>query len=138
MDYLFTGRGWKFPPEFDPNSGTVKMSENETDIEESLRILLSTRVGERIMHPAYGCNLEEMVFESMNLTLKTWLADLIENAILYFEPRIDLEDVMIDSSAENEGLLLIELLYKVRSTNSRYNYVFPFYKNEATHFSGNR
>ena len=74
----------------------------------------------------------------MNLTMKTRLADLIENAILYFEPRIDLEEVDIDTSSEADGVLMILIRYRVRNTNSRYNYVFPFYKNESSQIHLNR
>ena len=108
------------------------MLEEETDIESSLQILLSTKLGERIMQPTYGCNLDEMVFESMNLTMLTYMRDLIENAILYHEPRIELEKVDIDTSNQNEGMLLIILYYVVRTTNSRYNYVYPYYINEES------
>lgn len=132
------GRGWSFPPEFDPVSRSVKMLTDEKDIESSLEILLSTRLGERIMQPDYGCNLDEMVFEAMNLTMETWLKDLIENAILYFEPRIDLENIEMDKSSVNEGVLKIILYYTVRTTNSRYNYVFPFYLTEGTQLPINR
>ena len=108
------------------------MLEEKKDIESSLEILLSTRLGERIMQPNYGCNLDEMVFEAMNLTMLTYLKDLVENAILYFEPRIDLEGLEIDTTQELEGVLLIKIDYTVRTTNSRFNFVYPFYKNEGT------
>ena len=114
------------------------MLTDEKDIESSLEILLSTRLGERIMLPGYGCNLDEMVFEAMNLTMETWLKDLIENAILYYEPRIDMESIEIDKGGVNEGVLRIILYYTVRTTNSRYNYVFPFYLNEGTNLPINR
>jgi len=134
----FLGRGWGFPPTFDKASKSVGMLEHEKDIESSLDILLSTRLGERIMQPNYGCNLDEMVFEAMNLTMLTYLKDLVENAILYFEPRIDLEGVEIDTSQELEGLLLIKITYTVRVTNSRFNYVYPFYKSEGSDLNINR
>lgn len=134
----FLGRGWGFPPTFDKASKSVGMLEEEKDIESSLEILLSTRLGERIMQPNYGCNLDEMVFEAMNLTMLTYLKDLVENAILYYEPRIDLEGIEIDTSQELEGLLLIIIDFTVRTTNSRFNYVFPFYKNEGSNLTLNR
>lgn len=128
----FLGRGWGFPPEFNRASRSVGMLENEEDIESSLNILLSTRLGERIMLPDYGCNLDEMVFEAMNLTMRTYIRDLIEHAILYHEPRIELEKLEIDTEREVEGLLLIIIDYRVRTTNSRFNFVYPYYKNEGT------
>ncbi len=137
-EQAFLGRGWGFPPEFGKASKSIEMFEGEKDIESSLEILLSTRLGERIMQPNYGCNLDEMVFEAMNLTMLTYLKDLVENAILYFEPRIDLEGVDIDTSRETEGVLLIRIEYTVRTTNSRFNYVYPFYKNEGTNLLTNK
>ncbi|MDP3914137.1 MAG: GPW/gp25 family protein [Bacteroidota bacterium] len=131
-DNAFLGRGWGFPPTFDKASKSVGMLEEEKDIESSLEILLSTRLGERIMQPNYGCNLDDMVFEAMNLTMLTYLKDLVENAILYFEPRIDLDAVRIDTARDLEGMLLIIVDYTIRTTNSRFNFVFPFYKNEGS------
>jgi phage baseplate assembly protein W len=128
----FLGRGWSFPPQFDRAAKGVLMLEEEADIQSSLEILLSTRLGERIMQPTYGCNLDDMVFEAMNLTMLTYMKDIIQNAILYHEPRIELEKLEIDTSNQNEGMLQIVLHYKVRTTNSRYNYVYPYYINEGT------
>ena len=90
------------------------------------------------MQPNYGCNLDDMVFEAMNLTMLTYLKDLVEHAILYYEPRIDLESIEIDTSQELEGVLLIVIDYTVRATNSRFNFVFPFYKNEGSNIPLNR
>lgn len=133
----FLGRGWSFPPTFDRQAKGVVMLEEEADIQSSLHILLSTRLGERVMLPGYGCNMDSLVFETMNLTLLTYMKDLVENAILYHEPRIELDKVVIDNSRQNEGLLLIEIKYLVRTTNSRYNYVYPFYLNEGTNLTIN-
>ena len=133
----FLGRGWSFPTEFDRQAKGVVMLEEETDIQSSLHILLSTRLGERVMLPAYGCNMDSLVFEAMNLTLLTYMKDLVEHAILYHEPRIELDDVVIDTTRQDEGLLLIEIRYLIRTTNSRYNYVYPFYLNEGTNLTIN-
>ncbi|MBN1987643.1 MAG: GPW/gp25 family protein [Prolixibacteraceae bacterium] len=127
----FLGRGWSFPPEFNRGSKNVKMLEDEADIKSSLEILLSTRLGERIMVPNYGCNLDELLFKPLNLTLKTYVTDLIKTAILYHEPRIDLNKIEIDPSDELNGVLLIKLDYTIRITNSRKNMVYPFYKEEG-------
>ena len=128
----FLGRGWGFPPEFSKSTKSVLLTEEEEDIEKSLEILLSTRLGERIMVPEYGCNLDELLFKPLNLTLKTFVADLIKTAILYHESRIDVEKISIDQSTENDGILLITIDYLVRITNSRKNMVYPFYKNEGS------
>ena len=128
----FLGRGWSFPPEFKKETKAVKMFEDETDIESSLEILLSTRLGERIMVPDYGCNLEELLFSPLNLSVKTYVIDLIKTAILYHEPRIDAKKIQIDPADELRGVLLINIEYIIRSTNSRRNMVYPFYKEEGT------
>lgn len=128
----FLGRGWSFPPEFRKDRKTVVMTEGELDIERSLQILLSTRLGERIMLPEYGCNMDELMFNPLNLTLKTYVADLIKTAILYHEPRIDADKIWIEESTENDGILLINIDYRIRITNSRKNLVYPFYKAEGT------
>ncbi|MBC6608771.1 GPW/gp25 family protein [Hymenobacter sp. BT188] len=132
MNLVFLGRGWSFPPTFTPQERGVKMLEQEADIASSLEILLSTTLGERVMLPEFGCNLEELVFESLDTTTKTLMTDKIESAILYYEPRIKLEEVRLDSSRELEGVVFIEVIYRVRTTNSRFNFVFPFYKKEGT------
>lgn len=128
----FLGTGWSFPPAFNADLNSVQMSSDEKDIEESLHILLSTRLGERIMVPDYGCNLEDLLFSPLNLTIKTFVSDLVKTAILYFEPRIDAEKIDISQGDELNGELLILVDYTIRATNSRKNLVFPFYKEEGT------
>ena len=108
------------------------MLEGEADIVSSLEILLSTAQGERAMLPQYGCNLDELLFENLDTRMKTLMADKVESAILYHEPRIELEQVVLDESRELEGVVLINIVYRVKSTNSRFNLVFPYYKLEAT------
>jgi hypothetical protein len=127
----FLGSGWGFPPEFSKGTGSVAMLQDEDDIKSSLEILLSTRLGERIMLPGYGCNLDELLFENLNLTLKTYVVDLIKTAILYHEPRVDVGKIDINPADELEGVLLISIQYTVRATNSRKNMVYPFYKDEG-------
>lgn len=124
----YLGKGWAFPPEFDKNTRQERMLKDEEDIKSSLEILLSTRLGERVMLPGYGCNLDELLFNSLDLTLKTYVVDLIKTAILYHEPRIDVNKIEIDTQNELEGELLINIDYTIRSTNSRRNMVYPFYK----------
>ncbi len=132
MEKSFLGRGWSFPPEFNRENRSVKMLENEDDIRSSLQILLTTRLGERIMVPEYGCNLDELMFNPLNLTLKTYVVDLIKTAILYHEPRIDVKKISIDAADELNGVLMINIDYIIRSTNSRRNMVFPYYKEEGS------
>jgi phage baseplate assembly protein W len=88
QNFLFIGRGWSFPPNFNNASGSVDMLEQEADIASSLEILLGTVRGERVMLPQYGCNLDELIFENLDTRMKTLMTDKIESAILYHEPRI--------------------------------------------------
>jgi phage baseplate assembly protein W len=127
----FLGTGWGFPPTFVRTTGEVLMTSDEDDIDASLAILMSTTVGERRMQPRYGCNLQPLVFEPVNTTLETYMKDLIETAILYFEPRIVLDAVVLTPRVL-EGRIDIELKYTVARTNTRRNFVFPFYKNEGS------
>lgn len=128
----FLGRGWSFPPSFMRDRASVEMLEEEADIASSLEILLGTAQGERILQPHYGCNLDELLFETLDTRMKTLMADKVESAILYNEPRIDLENVTLNDSLELEGVILIEVAYRVRSTNSRFNFVYPYYRLEGT------
>ncbi|MEZ4858752.1 MAG: GPW/gp25 family protein [Flavobacteriaceae bacterium] len=131
-EFDFLGEGWSFPPHFDKKMGALVTTANVEDINKSLHILLSTRLGERIMVPNYGCNLEELLFQPLDITLKTYIKDLIKTAILYHEPRIDAKKITLDDSEEMAGIIQIEIEYIVRITNSRGNMVFPFYKKEGT------
>ncbi len=126
------GRGWSFPPDFSGPVPGVAMLEDEADVASSLHVLLSTRPGERVMQPLYGCNLSELLFENLDTRMKTLIADKVESAVLYFEPRVTLEKVTVDDSGILDGLVLIEVAYTVKSTNSRFNFVFPYYIKEGT------
>lgn len=130
----FLGTGWSFPPSFNRDAGTVDLVSNVEDIHQSLNILLSTSLGERVMQPEYGCNLEDYLFESLSSTMIGYIKDRVTNAILYYEPRIIAEkiDVTSDDSADLfEGRFTIIVEYSIPGTNSRFNYVYDYYKNEA-------
>ena len=134
INKAFLGVGWGFPPEFHKHGDAleVKMVAEEEDIGESLRILLSTRPGERVMQPDYGCGLHAMVFETIDESTVTELKDIIDRAILFYEPRITLEDIDVNTEDELDGRLKIQLNYTVRKTNTRSNIVYPFYYLEGS------
>lgn len=130
----FIGKGWTFPPAFNNRTGTVEMSEGITDIQESLQILLSTTLGERVMQPKYGCNLREYMFESLDSNRIGVIKQRVKDAILFYEPRIIAENVEVtgdDSLDLLEGKFTITVEYSIPGTNSRFNYVYDFYKTEA-------
>ena len=137
-DKSFLGTGWGFPPEFNITSSNVEMLSDAEDIQSSLEILLSTKPGERVMLPRYGCNLDEMIFEPLTTTFKTYMKDLISTAILYFETRIDVNRIELDDTGELEGRILISIDYTIRATNSRFNFVYPFYKKEGTEINNRK
>jgi phage baseplate assembly protein W len=131
----FLGTGWSFPPAFDNESGSVEMVSDYKDIEQSLHILLSTSLGERVMQPDYGCNLTDYMFESLSSTLIGIIKQKVENAILYYEPRIVAEKVEVttaDSFDLIEGKFTISIEYSIPQTNSRFNYVYDYFLNEAS------
>ncbi len=127
----FLGSGWTFPPTFTAGGGEVEMVSGVEDIHQSLQILLSTRLGERVMQESFGCDLTDVLFEEIDQSMVNILTNLISDAILYHEPRITLDDLDVSQDEAEAGLLLISLEYTVRSTNSRFNMVYPFYINEA-------
>lgn len=128
----FLGTGWSFPPTFDNIAKAVMMVRDEEDIQQSLAILLSTKLGERIMQPDFGCNLSDFVFGEMDSSLLGEIEEEITNALIQQEPRIDVDVIDIDQDPNTPGLLLININYMIRSTNTRSNMVYPFYLNEAT------
>jgi uncharacterized protein len=127
---VFLGRGWSFPPSFVKANAEVETVAGVTDIEQSLRIIFTTELGERVMNPTFGASLSGMVHEPMNTTTATYIENLAKTAILYHEPRIDAESVSVQGD-ELEGVLRIVVQYTVRGTNSRFNFVYPFYLNGA-------
>lgn len=130
-DQSFLGTGWGFPPTFIGGGADVEMVSGVEDIHQSLQILLSTQRGERILEDEFGCDLNHALFEEMDQGLVNTLTSLISDAILYHEPRITLDSLDISESGTEPGLLLIGIEYTIRSTNSRFNMVYPFYINEA-------
>lgn len=124
----FLGTGWSFPPSFEKNNqNTVVLVSDDKDIQQSLQILLTTRIGERVMQPTYGADTDRLIFEPINLSLISLVKDIIEKAIVMYEPRIEVSNIDINQDGQTEGLLLISIDYVIRTTNTRNNIVFPFY-----------
>jgi phage baseplate assembly protein W len=129
----FLGTGWSFPPQF--TSKGLAMVSAEQDIHESLLILLSTTPGERVMQPIYGCGLKAHVFDTLNESTFAVMRDIVEKAILFFEPRVIVERIDVSDDDYREGKVQIHVHYRVRATNNRYNLVYPFYFNEGSNVS---
>lgn len=128
----FLGTGWSFPPRFSKKGKHVSMSSDEKDIAESLRILLNTIPGERMMRPDFGCGIRRFVFEKQDSAFITGLNHVIYHAILNYEPRVDFIDAVIVNRDDMDGVLHIQVNYSIIITNTRHNIVFPFYLLEGT------
>lgn len=126
----FLGVGFGFPIQADKNTGRIRTVSYEEDIKEAIRIILSTRKGERIRNPAFGCGIYDHAFDTMDFTTLSAVKHEVELALVSFEPRIEEIQVTVHEEAD-AGKLLIGVGYVVRSTNSPYNMVFPYYIREG-------
>ena len=122
----FLGRGLAFPVALDPATGAIALAEYEEDIRQAIRIILDTEPGERVMRPDFGAGLRGLVFEPINTHTLALARYRVEQALTLWEPRIDSITVKV-SAQPPQGLLQIEVRYRVRSTNTFYNLVYPFY-----------
>ena len=128
----FMGRGLKFPLQIDPKTGKIAMVSEEEDIAESIGIIIHTVQGERVMRPDFGSNVLDYIFSAASDSMRQSLAYDLKEQLGYLEPRIDDIDVRCKETNELEGAIIVELSYRVRSTNNRYNRVYPFYKTEGS------
>ncbi|MCD9019680.1 GPW/gp25 family protein [Parachryseolinea silvisoli] len=132
QDNTFLGRGWSFPPRFDFVRNAVVMVEEDEDIAESLRLILSTMQGERIMDPKFGSTLATFVFDSIDSLFINRIKDSIRTAILHHEPRVTLDEITVNTTQASEGVVYATLFYTIRKINVRSNMVYPFYFKEGT------
>ncbi len=122
----FLGIGWNFPITLD-DGGQVKLAREEESIRQSIWMILDTSPGERVMRPDFGCGLHDLIFDVNNASTANAINVAVREALGTWEPRIDVLDVFVEPDEANSSLLLIEINYQVRATNSRYNMVYPFY-----------
>jgi phage baseplate assembly protein W len=130
------GKGWAFPPSFDPFTGEVEMVTGDQDIRQSLHILFGTQRGERPLEIEYGCELSPLLFQNMGLTQKSQLENRIKRALILFETRIVLNRVVVDISQIADGIIHIAVDYTIEETNNRRNAVYPFFIREGTLIPG--
>ena len=126
----FLGVGWTYPVGTKMN-GDIAMSQFEDDIREAIPIILGTAKGERVMRPDFGCGIHDLVFSPINTATITLVENSVREALTVYEPRIELIKVEALSDRAEEGKLLVNIDYRVRSTNSRFNLVYPFYLKEG-------
>lgn len=128
----FLGKGWGFPPAFFANGAEVEMVSDEQDILQSLNILLSTTLGERSLFSSYGSDLNRFMFEEADQGMVNGIQSMVQDAILNNESRIEVTTVDVSVSDSTDGLVMISIEYLIRTTNTRYNLVYPFYLQEAS------
>jgi phage baseplate assembly protein W len=121
----FLGVGWAFPPQAAP-TGEIAVAAYEEDVRQAIRIILGTTPGERVMRPTFGVGLRDLVFEPLNTTTMALAKHRVEVALATWEPRIDVRDVRVEAIREHSRMDIM-VSYLVRSTNTFYNLVYPFY-----------
>jgi phage baseplate assembly protein W len=126
----FLGRGWKFPVQA-TEEGRIAESAYEEDIREAVLVILGTAKGERVMRPDFGCGIHDFVFASINTSTVTLIGKTVREALMLWEPRIEVTGISVDTDDSDSGKLLITIDYRVRTTNNRFNLVYPFYLKEG-------
>ncbi len=132
----FLGRGLKFPLQVDPRTGKIAMSDQEEDIREAIGIILRTGRGERVMRPEFGADTLDYAFAPASSSLSSSISHDLRLILLEQEPRIRDVEVQCTPPDQLTGSLVIEVSYTVRSTNNRYNHVYPFYATEGSEGGG--
>jgi uncharacterized protein len=127
----FLGVGWAFPPHVEPD-GAVAEAIFEEDIRQAIQIIIFTNRGERVMRPDFGAGLNEFIFANVSTTTMALIETRVREALITWEARIDVKQVLVTADASERNKLLIDLTYRVRATNTLHNLVYPFYLEEGT------
>jgi phage baseplate assembly protein W len=122
----FIGRGILFPLRVD-QSGSIALGRGADDIDASIRMAIITAPGERVMRPQFGCRIWDLLFEPINANTLGLMTEAVRETVSQWEPRVDLEEVVVEPDPASPARVIIDLRYRVRATNDRRNLVFPFY-----------
>lgn len=125
MNTDFLGKGFAFPMQINPQGG-IDESRQEQKIKESILIILGTQYGERVMRPKFGCNLRSLLFAPNNTSTANLARHYVEEGLTRWEPRIVLDEVIVEND-HSHGRLMINIYYRIKSTNEPGNLVYPFY-----------
>ncbi|MCU1655591.1 MAG: hypothetical protein JWO57_247 [Pseudonocardiales bacterium] len=125
-DATFVGRGFSWPMSVD-HTGAIKMTEAAEDSERSMRIVLMTAPGERVMRPQFGCRIWDLLFEPVTPNLLGLIAEAVREAMAQWEPRVEVDDVSPLPDSDDGALVRVQISYRIRATNDRRNLVYPFY-----------
>ena len=126
MNNKIVGRGWAFPPHLDDRD-RIALSQDDADIRQAIYIIIMTALGERVMHPDFGCRIHELIFDPANDETAATAERYVSEALGRWEPRIRLERVSAAPSSTGNGELSIEIEYEIKSRHDRRSLVVPFY-----------
>ena len=126
MQRSFLGGGWSFPPGVDGRGG-MAMTQDGADIEQAVGIILGTSRGERPMRPDFGCRIHELIFSPINSTTMGLVAHYVEEALGWWEPRIEVREVSTAPDPDDPARLLINIHYQIKATHDARSLVYPFY-----------
>lgn len=126
MESKFLGRGWRFPVHRSDNN-TIAMTDHHETVRQSIHIILSTVPGERVMRPDFGCGIHEMVYGLNTSSTIGAITDAVRTSLIQWEPRIDVLNIEAEFDPHEPNKLLIDIRYRLRADNSRFNLVYPFY-----------
>jgi uncharacterized protein len=120
------GTGWQFPVRVN-GRGAMALARHENDIEQSMQVILSTAKGERRMRPDFGCRIHELIFAPNNATSWGLVRQYVEEALGWWEPRIDVMEVKVGADAGDTSRLIINIKYRVKATSDERSLIYPFY-----------
>jgi phage baseplate assembly protein W len=120
------GRGMRFPMAVDAR-GCIAMSGGPDELDGSVRVIVSTAPGERVMRPQFGCRIWDLLFEPVNANTIGLMAEAVRQAVAQWEPRVEVEDVVVTPDQDDATHVAIAVSYRIRATNDRRNLVYPFY-----------
>ena len=125
-DREYIGQGLAFPLQVNPQGG-IALASGEHDIEQAIRVILSTAPGERVMRPEFGCRIHELIFAPHDAATESLVVYSVEEALAQWEPRIDVQDVDVSAEPGRDGALLVEIKYRVKDTHDERSIVYPFF-----------
>jgi phage baseplate assembly protein W len=125
-DREYIGQGLAFPLQVNPQGG-IALASGERDVEQAIRVILSTAPGERVMRPEFGCRIHELVFAPQDAATESLVVYYVEEALAQWEPRIDVQEVDVSADPDRDGALLVEIKYRVKDTHDERSIVYPFF-----------
>jgi hypothetical protein len=123
----FMGSGWSFPPKLNSRGGIALVS-NEEKVAQAIHVILSTPIGQRVMRPTFGSRLHELIFAPANPETFGLAEMYVQDALNFWEPRIELLEVSAGSDEDQPGMLLIRIRYLIKATHDERSLVYPFYQ----------